>query len=425
VATVPKHFHTIVIGGGCLGVATAVSLSRRLNGDRQEQVCLIEKAVLGAGLSSRHSAIIRSANASATAARLAARSTNLWKDLASLWGVAVPWERPGAIWIGQGSAMDGATNPWHDLALSMRENGVDFHAIDRAEASRLTEGQLRLDPDEIYFYEPEVLQLEASGVLHAMQTAVRTNAVELREHTRVEGFDVDGQGLIRGVQTNHGEIHCDFVVNAVGGWSSKLFAPLGIQVPVALEPVYAANWLISSADLPENLPIIADYVNRAYFRRWRGSILHMHQPRQRKPESIAATFGHSLMNPAGADIIYDASNYAVTHQQLARYGEKVRDRFPSVGSPIYAGGYVSYFDITPDLKFILGPDSQIPNLMHCLGAGQALKYAPIFGELMSELILEGKTKEFDLSEFSIRRFAEKPLQKFWPSESRQGAENSL
>jgi sarcosine oxidase subunit beta len=420
-----KHFHTIVIGGGCLGVATAVSLSRRLTGDGQGQVCLLEKAVLGAGLSSRHSAIIRSANASATAARLAAKSTDLWKDLAKLWGVAVPWERPGAIWIGQGSTTVGATNPWHDLALSMRENGVDFHAIDRAEAGRLTEGQLRLDPDEIYFYEPEVLQLEASGVLHAMQTAVRSNAVELKEHTRVEGFDLDGKGLLRGVKTNHGEVGCDFVVNAAGGWSTSLFAPLGVQVPVALEPVYAANWLISSADLPENLPIIADYVNRAYFRRWRGSILHMHQPRQRKPESIAANFALSLMNPAGADIIYDAGNYAVTHQQLARYGEKVRDRFPSVGWPIYAGGYVSYFDITPDLKFILGPDGQLPNLIHCLGAGQALKYAPIFGELMSELILQGRTKEFDLSEFSIQRFATKPLDKFWKAENQQVAENTL
>ena len=421
----PKHFHTIVIGGGCLGVAAAVSLARRLIGNGREPVCLIEKAVLGAGLSSRHSAIIRSANASATAARLAARSTDLWKDLADLWGVAVPWERPGAIWIGQGSTNVGATNPWHDLASSMRQNGVDFHAIDRAEASRLTERQLRLDADEIYFFEPEVLQLEASGVLQAMQKAVKAHAVELKEHTRVEGFDLNGKGLIRGVRTNHGEVGCDFVVNAAGGWSSSLFAPLGVQVPVALEPVYAANWLISSADLPENLPIIADYVNRAYFRRWRGSILHMHQPRQRKPQSIAADFAHSLMNPAGADIIYDASNYAVTHQQVAHYGEKVRNRFPSIGSPIYAGGYVSYFDITPDLKFILGPDGALPNLIHCLGAGQALKYAPIFGELMRELILEGRTKEFDLSEFSIQRFATKPLDKFWKSENQQVAENTL
>ena len=420
-----KHFHTIVIGGGCLGVAAAVSLARKLSSDGRKRICLVEKAVLGAGLSSRHSAIIRSANASATAARLAFWSTSLWRNLTDLWGVAVPWERSGAIWIGQDSTTVGTTNPWHELALSMRENGIGFHAIDRAEAGRLTEGHLRLDRDEIYFYEPEVLQLEAAGVLHAMQTAVRTHAVEFREHTLVEGFELDGQGLIRGVQTNHGEIQGDFVVNAAGGWSARLFAPLGIQVPVGLEPVYTANWLISSADLPENLPVIADYVNRAYFRRWRGSILHMHQPRQRKPESIATNFGHSLMNPAGADIIYDASNYAVTHQQLAHYAEKVRDRFPSVGSPLYAGGYVSYFDITPDLKFILGSDSQIPNLIHCLGAGQALKYAPIFGELMSELILEGKTKDFNLTEFSIQRFANRPLEEFWQAAVQPGNGNAL
>jgi glycine/D-amino acid oxidase-like deaminating enzyme len=64
-------------------------------------------------------------------------------------------------------------------------------------------------------------------------------------------------------------------------------------------------------------------------------------------------------------------------------------------------------------------------LIHCLGAGQALKYAPIFGELMSELILEGRTKEFDLSEFSIRRFATKPLDKFWKAENQHVAENTL
>jgi len=44
---------------------------------------------------------------------------------------------------------------------------VNYHhlLLDRAEAGRLTEGQLRLDPDEIYFYEPEVLQLDRKSVV--------------------------------------------------------------------------------------------------------------------------------------------------------------------------------------------------------------------------------------------------------------------
>jgi hypothetical protein len=32
---------------------------------------------------------------------------------------------------------------------------------------------------------------------------------------------------------------------------------------------------------------------------------------------------------------------------------------------------VSYFDITPDLKFILGKDDHVANLFHVLGAGIA------------------------------------------------------
>ena len=78
------HYHTVVMGGGCLGAAVAISLARKL--PSHHKVALIEKAVLGAGVSSRHSAIVRSANASVTAARLACISTGFWKNLAEVWG---------------------------------------------------------------------------------------------------------------------------------------------------------------------------------------------------------------------------------------------------------------------------------------------------------------------------------------------------
>lgn len=402
-----RHYHTIVIGGGCLGTATAISLARKLPGAKR-RICLIEKAVLGAGLSSRHSAIVRSANASPMAARLARQSTALWKNLPNVWGVAIPYEQPGALWIGRDSDAAGG---WHRTAASLREVDIELDAIDRNAADELTGRCLRLDPDDLYFYEPDVLQLEAGDVLQALQSAAEVNAVDLREHTRVIGFEDDGVGRIRAVKTSHGRFGCDFVVNASGGWSPALMETLGRRIPVALEPVYVANWLVSSADLPRSLPIVADYVHRAYFRRWRGSILHMHQPRQRGAGSIATNFSRSVMNPAGADIIYDAANFAVTQQQLEAYAEKVRRRFARIGSPIHAGGYVSFFDITPDLNFILGFDTEIGNLVHCLGAGQALKYAPVFGELLAELILEGRLDDpaIDLTEFSIGRFpADRP-----------------
>ena len=151
----------------------------------------------------------------------------------------------------------------------------------------------------------------------------------------------------------------------------------------------------------------------------------MHQPRKRNVSDISSIFSHSLMNPLGSNIIYDASNYAITYAQLQHYSDKVVNPFPAIGKPLYVGGYVSYFDITPDLKFILGQDDQIENLYHCLGGGQALKYAPAFGELIAELITTGRTQEFDLSEFSISRFGAKNLVDFWSRSENILNEDSL
>lgn len=418
-------YHTVIIGGGCLGVACAASLARALKSRDRHRICLVEKAVLGAGLSSRHSAIVRSANASPIAARVAKKSTQYWKELKNIWGVTAPWSQTGAIWIGKNCHKQKSPNAWRHLAEKMQDNHIEFYPINKKKVESLTSGQIRLDDDELYYFEPDVLQLEASGILQAMQQALSVNDVEVREHTEVKSFTTDHLGKINGVITSEGKINCTHVINASGGWSPRLFTQLGLDIPIALEPVYAANWLISAADLPTTLPIIADFINQAYFRRWRGSILHMHQPRKRNLAQISASFSHSLMNPLGSDIIYDASNYAVTYAQLQHYSDKVINRFPAIGKPLYAGGYVSYFDITPDLKFILGKDTQIENLYHCLGGGQALKYAPAFGELIAELIITGKTQEFDLSEFSISRFGTKNLADFWSKKENILSEDSL
>ena len=80
-------YHTVVIGGGCLGAATAISLQRKLNeSGKGGKVCLLDKAVLCAAESSRHSGIVRSANADPDASIMASLSTNMWKNLEKQWG---------------------------------------------------------------------------------------------------------------------------------------------------------------------------------------------------------------------------------------------------------------------------------------------------------------------------------------------------
>ena len=70
--------HTVVIGGGCLGAATAISLQRKLNEiGKGDKVCLLDKAVLCAAESSRHSGIVRSANADPDASIMASSAQNV------------------------------------------------------------------------------------------------------------------------------------------------------------------------------------------------------------------------------------------------------------------------------------------------------------------------------------------------------------
>lgn len=417
-----KHYHTVVIGGGCLGAACAFSVQRRL-GNKRGKVAIIEKKVLGAGLSSRHSAIVRSANASPMAARMAKIATQYWKNLKPLWGVNIPYEQSGAIWIADNTTGSDSES-WATLEQMLQQEGIDFAMLAHRDVMDLSRQALKTVPDETYYYEPDVLQLDSPQILNAMQTAAKKNRIDVLEHCDVIDFELTGEGIST-LHTSQGKIFAEHVINAAGAWSGELFAGIGLSIPVALEPVYAANFLVSADDIPEGMPIIADYVNQAYFRRWRGSILHMHQPRSRNVKDIARAFSRTAMNPEGANVIYDALSFNVTHQQLDNYLGKVMNRFPKIGKPVYAGGYHSFFDITPDLKFILGADTQFTNLYHCLGAGQALKYAPIFGEIIADLITGDGVilNSIDINEFSIARFSNNDISRYWQTNALK--QNSL
>jgi glycine/D-amino acid oxidase-like deaminating enzyme len=405
--------HTVIIGGGCLGAAAAVATRRRLRrrGD-DGAVVLVEKSVLGSGISARHSGIVRAANADGAAAALAVEATRMWRDLERHWGVPLRVEQPGAVWIARADA--GGDNPkWRALQASMERAGVAFGRISLAQARDLCSPHVRLDAGEVFYHEPGALQLDPAEVRAALYEAVAVNGVELREKTAVAGFSRAPDGAVSEVLTDAGAIACRHVVNACGPWSPSVFASLGLQIPVSVEPVAVVNWMTSRRELAGPMPIIADYVNLAYFRAWRDGELHMHQPRKRNQRETARAFAESPLAMLGADFVNDPMNQGLGYSQIRLYEEIARRRFDSVDRTVYGSGYRSYFDITPDLKFILGPDPRVPNLVHCLGAGQSFKYAPVFGELVADWIAgEGDPGE-RAAGFAIDRFDTDYMASFW------------
>ena len=417
-------YHTVVIGGGCLGAATAISLQRKLNKEgKGEIVCLVDKAVLCAAESSRHSGIVRSANADPDASIMASLSTKMWKNLEEYWGKNMEIDAFGAIWIAKKNS-DGENPAWNQLSDRMKEINLTFEEISPDSALEKCGDTLLIDKDESYFYEPEAFQLDPSILRSVLYDAIDENRVELFEKTEVEAIITNGNKIVS-CMTNNGKFDAKNFVNATGAWSSQLFSKIGLKIPVTIEPVSVVNWMESPRQIKYEYPIIADYTNLCYFRSWRGNKMHAHQPRKRSVYEIAKNFLNDLCAVNGGEYLNEPMNQSLAYNQIKNYEDISKKRFSNIDKTVYASGYRSFFDITPDLRFILGKDSKINNLFHNLGSGQAMKYSPVLGESVAEEILGEKniTKTFDYDKFKIDRFGDDYMQNFWNLVN--GEENTL
>jgi glycine/D-amino acid oxidase-like deaminating enzyme len=417
-------YHTLVIGGGCLGAATAISLQRKLNREgKGEKVCLVDKAVLCAAESSRHSGIVRSANADPDASIMASLSTKMWKNLEEYWGKNMEIDAFGAIWIAKKNS-DGENPAWNQLSDRMKKINLTFEEISPDSALEKCGDTLLIDKDESYFYEPEAFQLDPSILRSVLYDAIDENRVELFEKTEVEAVITSGNKIIS-CMTNNGKFDAKNFVNATGAWSSQLFSKIGLKIPVTIEPVSVVNWMESPRQIKYEYPIIADYTNLCYFRSWRGNKMHAHQPRKRSVYEIAKNFLNDLCAVNGGEYLNEPMNQSLAYNQIKNYEDISKKRFSNIDKTVYASGYRSFFDITPDLRFILGKDSKINNLFHNLGSGQAMKYSPVLGESVAEEILGEKniTKTFDYDKFKIDRFGDDYMQNFWNLVN--GEENTL
>ncbi len=415
-------YHTAVIGGGCLGAAAAISIQRKLK-NTGEKVVLLEKAVLCAAESSRHSGIVRSANADNDASLMASLSSSMWQNLEKTWGVGINLEKFGAIWITKKNS-DGKNQAWSELSDRMKKINLIFEEIDSSSAIEKCGTTLVTNDDESYFYEPDAFQINPSDLRTTLYEALDVNGVELLEKTEVDSILCKGNEIV-GCTTNNGKISAKNFVNATGAWSSQLFNKIGIKVPITIEPVSVVNWMESPRQIKYEYPIIADYINLCYFRSWPGNKMHAHQPRKRSVFEIAKSFVNDLTSVNGGEYLNEPMNQSLAYNQIKSYEDISKKRFSNIDKTVYASGYRSFFDITPDLRFILGKDKTYNNLFHNLGSGQAMKYAPVLGEAVAEEILNEKniTDKFDYKKFSISRFNDDYMKQFWDLVN--GEDNSL
>jgi len=228
-----KKFHTVVIGGGCLGAASAISLARHLKntGGKPESVCLIEKNVLGSALSIRHSGIVRSANADIVAAKLGQISTDMWLNLKAIWGVEIELEKFGALWIAK-KDKNSTNEKWDQLAKDLKTIPINFKKITQDAANKICPDFVNLYDDEVFYHEPDAIQLDPAYVRKGLYEGITQSNVTLFEKEEVLRFKKNSNGNITEIITTNHVIKADYVINAAGPWSANLFSKAGISIPV-------------------------------------------------------------------------------------------------------------------------------------------------------------------------------------------------
>jgi sarcosine oxidase, subunit beta len=217
-----------------------------------------------------------------------------------------------------------------------------------------------------------------------MASAVEKGAT-LWKKTEVTGISQDAKG-ISGVETGRGHVATRIVVNAAGAWAAPLAKMAGVVLPV--EPL--RRMLVPSEpfeEFPQSAPMIIDMSNGFHFRpEGRGFLMAWNDPEE--TPGYKTDFEPSFVEK----ILILAANRVPIFENLPVNPKKA-----------WAGLY----EMSPDHHAILGPVAAVPGFFLANGfSGHGVMHAPSTGKILSDLILDGKTRIVsDVSVLGFERFA--------------------
>lgn len=189
--------------------------------------------------------------------------------------------------------------------------------------------------------------------------------------------DVLGEGGRWRILTSEGELQADQVVVAMGPWSSRLLARVGIRVPLFVKRGYHMHY--STGEGAE--------LNHWLMDAERGFMM---EPMR---AGIRLTTGAEL-----ADL--DAPP---KYGQLAAAEKAARALFPALGERLDPSPWKGARPCLPDMKPVIGPAPQ-KGLWLAFGHGhQGFTLGPATGELLAQM-MDGETPAIDMAPFAVQRF---------------------
>jgi sarcosine oxidase len=355
---VPAEYDAIVIGLGAMGSAAAYQLAVR-----GQRVLGLEAFPRGHTLGSSHgeSRIIRMAYFEhADYVPLLKRAYALWGQMQAAASVEL-LRLTGGLFIGppDGELVAGSRR-------SAEAHGVPHALLDAREIVQRFPA-LRPRPDEIGLYEETAGVLFPERCIAAQLDLARQAGAELHHAEPVESWAGDTSGLE--VRTAGGRFQAGRLVLTAGAWLGKLLASLHLPLQPERIPLF---WFEPTPELPVFIWQTGadEYFFGIPHLEWLGTKVGRHHSEQ----------------PCDPDTV-DRDIHPADEQRIRRFVEHC---IPDLNGPLAAAKICLYTN-TPDGHFLIDRHPELPNVVFAGGfSGHGFKFASVVGEILADLLLDGR-----------------------------------
>lgn len=416
----PRETSVVVIGGGIVGLSTALCLA-----ERGVPVTVIEKGRIAAEQSSRNLGWVRKVMRPPVDLPMAQAAERLWSQMPQRVDDDCGFRQAGITYVSRTPEELAVHESWLD---TVKGSGVDSRLLTPAEIETLAPGSTGTWVGGIST--PSDGRAEPTLANSAIARAAIAKGAVIVENCAVRTLETSG-GRVSGVVTERGEVRCEQVVLAGGVWSRRFLANHGIQLLTL--PLVASVLRTEAMEGPTESAVGgADFSFRkrldgGYTITQRGALFapltldHFLIGLDYLPTLIAQW--RNLRVSFGKEFFADLALPRRWKAGQTSPFEQVRTMDPPVEQglndeamrnliaawPVFAKARIAQqwggmIDVTPDSMPVIGPARQMPGLILATGfSGHGFGTGPAAGELVADLVT-GRTPLIDPTPYRPERF---------------------
>ena len=385
----PTRARVVIVGGGVIGTSTAYHLAKAGWTD----VLLLEQGTLSCGTTWHAAGLVGLLRATESGTRLVQYGAELYAGLEAETGLGTGYRPCGGVIVAR----------TEDRMVQLRRTAATAAAYDLdcrmlgPEEAREAWPVMQVDDVLGAIWLPGDGRVNPTDLTMSLARGARNAGVMVRERVRVTGFAVAetaGVRRVTGVDTDHGHVECEIVVNCAGQWAKALGDLVGVTVPLhSAEHFYVVTEAVDGVH--PDLPIMRDPDGFTYFKEEVGGLVVGGFEPVAKPwlasDQIPYPFEFQLLEE-------DWEHFSVLMDEAVH-------RIPALAETGIRKFYNGPESFTPDNQFLLGEAPTLRN--YFVGAGfnsVGIASAGGAGRALAEWIVDG-APSLDLVAVDVRRFA--------------------